>query len=311
MDTSPKGRAFIRGHEGNPLTAYLDPAGVPTIGTGFTNRSPTVTRMLGKIVPGKTQITAEQSDRIFREVLDQECEPAVERGMPGAAQHEFDAGVSGTYNLGARFMGWEWAKLWRAGKKGDAASYLASHYNTAGGKKLPGLVRRRKEEAYLLEFGVYPGVDVDMLAAGEGQPRTASPKAGPKPDPVVEEAQRILTERGFNPGAIDGWMGAKTRAAILAYQRAHPHLVADGILGPATLAQLRRDAQAAKEMIADTVGKGGGGSVAAGVLASLAGLPWQWIIPAILAAALAWTIWRHRDVIARRWNSLIGRKVEV
>mgnify|MGYP001336630195 CR=1 FL=1 len=261
-------------------------------------------------MPGKTKITAEQSDRIFQEVLDQECEPAVEHGLPGAAQHEFDAGVSGTYNLGARFMGWEWAKLWRVGKKGAAARYLANHYNTAGGKKLPGLVRRRKEEAQLLQFGVYPGVDGATLGAAEGQPRAATPKPGAKPDAVVEEAQRILTARGFNPGAIDGWMGERTRAAILAYQRAHPHLIDDGILGPATLAQLRRDAQAAKEIIIDTVGKGGGGSLAAGALASVAGLPWQWIVPAIIAVALAWAIWRHRDVIARRWNSLIGRTVE-
>ena len=37
---SEKGRKFIRLHEGNPLTAYLDPVGVPTIGTGFTMKSP-------------------------------------------------------------------------------------------------------------------------------------------------------------------------------------------------------------------------------------------------------------------------------
>ena len=34
MNTSSKGRAFIRAHEGNPLTCYLDPIGVPTIGPG-------------------------------------------------------------------------------------------------------------------------------------------------------------------------------------------------------------------------------------------------------------------------------------
>ena len=36
----------MRLHEGNPLTAYLDPVGVPTIGTGFTMRSDSVRREL-------------------------------------------------------------------------------------------------------------------------------------------------------------------------------------------------------------------------------------------------------------------------
>jgi len=36
--TSQRGRAFLRGHEGNPLTCYLDSVGVPTIGQGFTMR---------------------------------------------------------------------------------------------------------------------------------------------------------------------------------------------------------------------------------------------------------------------------------
>ena len=311
MDTSAQGRAFVRLHEGNPLTAYRDPVGVPTIGTGFTNGSRVVTEMLGKIVPGKTKITASQSDRIFAEMLQDEYEPPVEKGMPGAKQHEFDAGVSVVFNLGPRAMGWRWADLWRAGQKGDAASYLSSHYNTAKGKKLPGLVRRRKEEAVLLRDGIYTGIgDV----APEGVPRTEEPVVPKQPDPVVKEAQEMLTERGFNPGAIDGWFGAKTKAAVLAYQRAHPHLVNDGILGPATLAQLRRDAMAAKEAIK----KGGGalaGSGAAGTAATLvSGVPWQWVVGvtgAVTVAALVYVAWRYRDVIARRWNTMRGKTVEV
>ena len=226
--------------------------------------------------------------------------------MPGAKQHEFDAGSSGGYNLGAdRFMGWKWADLWRAGRKREAAQYLSSHYNTAGGKKLPGLVRRRKEEALLLEKGIYTGIET-----AEGIPRTATEERT-GPDPVVKEAQEILSAKGFNPGAIDGWMGEKTRAAIIAYQEAHPHLVVDGILGPATLAQLRRDAQALGDMVKETATKGGGGAIGSGLLAFFTGLPWQWIIPGVVLVALAWALWTHRDVLQRRWNSLTGRKVVV
>ena len=72
--TSPRGRAFLRGHVGNPLTCYLDPVGIPTIGQGFTMRSSAVRsalakRGIAKLVPGKTRITSQQSDDILLEVL--------------------------------------------------------------------------------------------------------------------------------------------------------------------------------------------------------------------------------------------------
>jgi peptidoglycan hydrolase-like protein with peptidoglycan-binding domain len=162
------------------------------------------------------------------------------------------------------------------------------------------LVRRRQEEAHLFLTGVYKGV-------GDGVPRTETRAAPKKPDPVVKEAQEILTARGFNPGAIDGWMGAKTRAAVIAYQKAHPHLVNDGVIGPATIAQLRRDAAAAK----DAVTKGSGSVLTAGVTAWAAGLPWAWIVGGVALLAAGYFAWRYRDVIARRWNALRGKVVEV
>lgn len=302
--TSPRGRAFMRGHEGNPLTCYLDPVDVPTIGTGFTMRSAAVRRALAKLgitklVPGKTKITAEQSDAIFAAVLAEEFEPAVAAKSPGdRTQHQMDAAVSAIYNLGVGAMEWTWADLWRTGKPKEAAAYLASHYNTAGGKKLPGLVRRRKEEADLFLNGRY--TTGDAL-------KEAKPKPPRKPDAVVKEAQEILTSKGFNPGAIDGWMGEKTREAIIAYQKAHPHLVADGILGPATLSQLRRDAKALK----DAAAKGAGSALGSGALAFAAGLPWGWIAAGAAVLVLGYVAYRYRDVIARRWNTWRGREPAV
>lgn len=302
--TSPRGRAFVRGHEGNPLTCYLDPVGIPTIGTGFTMRSAAVRRALArlgiaKLVPGKTKITAEQSDAIFASVLADEFEPAVVAKSPkNRAQHQMDAAVSATYNLGVGAMQWTWADLWRAGDIKGAAAYLGSHYNTAKGKKLPGLVRRRKEEAELFLRGRY---------ATAGAVKEATDKPPRKPDAVVKEAQEILTRKGFNPGAIDGWMGEKTREAITAYQKAHPHLVADGILGPATLSQLRRDAKALK----DAATKGAGSAVGSGALAFMAGLPWGWIALGAAVLALGYVAYRYRDVIARRWNAWRGKEVRV
>lgn len=305
LRSSKRGRRFISGHEGNPLTAYLDPVGVPTIGHGFTMRSPAVKRALAKIgitklVPGKTKITAAQSDAIFEEVLGVEFEPAVRSALPKSKithQHMFDAMLSATYNLGPRFMGWKWKSLWIGEGVPAAASYWASHYNTAGDKKLPGLVRRRKEEADLFQYGRYAGVP-------EGAPRevTDVPPTTPEGDPVVRDAQKKLNKVGL-PVEVDGWMGPKTRAAILAYQRMHPHLVDDGILGPATAAQLQRDVAAVKKTV-----QGVGSLVAgSGVLSAVAGLPWAWIAGAVAIGAVAYFAWTQRDVIQRRWNKALGK----
>jgi len=303
--TSDRGRAFMRGHEGNPLTCYLDPVGIPTIGTGFTMRSAAVRRALArlgitKLTPGKTKITAAQSDDIFAAVLAEEFEPAVVASSPAnRTQNQMDAAVSAIYNLGTGAMEWSWADLWRAGDVKGAAAYLGSHYNTAKGKKLPGLARRRKEEAELFLNGRYASVGGAVKEATDKPPR--------KPDAVVKEAQEILTRKGFNPGAIDGWMGEKTREAIIAYQKAHPHLEADGILGPATLSQLRRDAKALR----DAATKGAGSAVGSGALAFAAGLPWGWIAAGAAVLALGYAAYRYRDVIQRRWNTWRGKEVRV
>lgn len=303
METSSKGRAFIRAHEGSVRKAYLDPVNVPTIGIGFTMRSPAVRKALAKLginklVPGKTKLTDAQIDAVFAEVLAEEFDPAVTKGMPAAKQNEHDAGASVSYNLGTGAIGWRWADLWRSGEKKAAAAHLASNYNTAKGKKLPGLVRRRKEEALLLLTGKYTGVET---SAPEGTPRLEAPEAPKRADPVVKEAQDILNRLGI-PVEIDGWYGPKTRAAVLAYQKMHPHLTADGVLGPATLSQLRRDITAAK----DAAAKGIPTIVSTGAGAWAAGLPWGWLALAAGIVVVGYFAWRYRDVLQRRWRKMAG-----
>lgn len=102
-------------------------------------------------------------------------------------------------------------------------------------------------------------------------------------------------------------MGEKTREAVIAYQKAHPHLEADGILGPATLSQLRRDAKALREAAT----KGAGSAVGSGALAFMAGLPWGWIAAGALLLAVGYVAYRYRDVIVRRWNSWRGEEAKV
>lgn len=309
MKASKEIRVAIDGWEGDVLTCYLDPVGVPTIGKGFTNGSRVLTEMLGKLKPGVTKITKEQSDKIFEAMLSDEYEPAV--NMPGAQQHEFDVGVSTVWNLGPKSQTWTWAKLFRAGKIKEAADYLRTHYNKAGGKKLPGLVRRRQEEGDILEFARYPrAYKAATPSAPEGVPRKEKDKKPLRPDPVTKEAQERLKKVGLDVGVIDGWFGPKTKAAILTYQRMHPHLKNDGVLGPATIAQLRRDTDRLKKIVSKTVG----------FITGPAGAAWfasaqvQYIAAGVAVAVVVVVIhqgWKYRDVWQRRINQAIGKTVEV
>lgn len=54
----------------------------------------------------------------------------------------------------------------------------------------------------------------------------------------VQELQRWLKAAGHDPGIIDGKYGAKTTAAVKAFQQAHRPLVVDGKVGRATRAML-------------------------------------------------------------------------
>ena len=154
-DISERGLAFIAGHEGCVFKAYRCPAGVLTIGYGFTNRSPAVTSHLGRIRPGM-RITREKADQVLRAVIAEEFAPMTAKAMgAGAKQYHFDMGVSAAYNCGPRAFRWKWLKEYRAGRIKAAAARWRRTATTANGRRLPGLVRRRAEEADLLEYGNY------------------------------------------------------------------------------------------------------------------------------------------------------------
>ncbi len=58
-------------------------------------------------------------------------------------------------------------------------------------------------------------------------------KTAPRPD-WLTGVQYRLNALGFGAGPVDGIMGPRTRKAVIAFQRAYPPLVADGIPGPRT-----------------------------------------------------------------------------
>jgi peptidoglycan hydrolase-like protein with peptidoglycan-binding domain len=81
-----------------------------------------------------------------------------------------------------------------------------------------------------------PGIDTSLMRQGD---------SGQK----VEELQRQLQSKGFDPGQLDGQFGPRTEAAVKAYQTAHG-LEVDGVVGQMTRAQLTQPVQMASQATA-------------------------------------------------------------
>ncbi|MEM8813413.1 MAG: peptidoglycan-binding protein [Pseudomonadota bacterium] len=271
MKLSEQGAAFIARHEGFVSKAYRDPVGVWTIGTGFTNRSKEFTKRFGRIVPG-ARISRERNADLLRIVADAEYGAAVMRHIRPSRQHHYDGATSVCFNLGPGAAKWRWARALAAGRVTEAARLLRQTGTTAGGRRLRGLVRRRREEAVLIEHGSY-GNTAGKSAGSDSKDHAA----------LIRTYQTHLARLGFDPGLVDGIAGPQTQAAVRAFQSHHPDLIDDGILGPATRAQI--DRSIAKRRIPTTAL--GSGSLAAGAALTVpaAGAP-DWLLWAALGLAI-------------------------
>lgn len=141
MKTSPAGLALIQQFEGFSPTPYLCPAGFWTIGCGHLIREAELGRL--------TRVNeAEARTLLARDV--KLAEAAVGRLIAVALrQNQFDALVSFTFNLGAGAL--QRSRLRRVINCGEHEAVPAElmRWVWAGGRKLPGLVRRRAAEAAL------------------------------------------------------------------------------------------------------------------------------------------------------------------
>ena len=140
MQISKDGLDLIKQFEGLYLKAYRCPAGVPTIGYGYT----------AGVAMGQT-ITQQQADDYLRRDVRQ-FERAVARLVTvPLTQGQFDALVSFAFNLGEGALAQ--STLLRLLNAGDYAGAAAQfdRWNKAGGRVLPGLVRRRAAERALFE----------------------------------------------------------------------------------------------------------------------------------------------------------------
>ena len=133
MEISKEGIALIKQFEGCRLKAYKDAVGIPTIGYGHT-----------KGVKLTDSITQKEADALLKEDLEKYEAHVMyydETYNYKFNQNEFDALVSFVFNIGSL------RGLTNAGRrtKYQIAQKFSAYVN-AGGKKLNGLVKRRKAE---------------------------------------------------------------------------------------------------------------------------------------------------------------------
>jgi lysozyme len=135
MKVSNNGINLIKRFEGLELKAYKDSVGILTIGYGHTHA-----------VKAGDVITGEQAHAFLREDL-QVAEMTINTNVKvKLTQGQFDALASFVFNLGSgNFVKSTLIRKLNAGDYAGAADEFGKWVN-AGGKKLPGLVKRRAAE---------------------------------------------------------------------------------------------------------------------------------------------------------------------
>lgn len=152
-----KAADLIKSHEGFRAQAYIDPVGVPTIGWG-------TTRINGNPVQLNQSVSEQEAKSFLVEdlneswsIIEQYVEPDVLVKMNDEQKASL---VSFIYNLGPQaFINPDsgsptsFNKTLNSGDI-DAAANEMLRYVNGGGRTLPGLVTRRKQEAEILRNGI-------------------------------------------------------------------------------------------------------------------------------------------------------------
>lgn len=141
---SDDGLLLIERFEGFRADWYLDPAGVETIGFGWTGLLPAGYRVPLSLADGR---------RLLRETVGRYGAAVRRLVTVPLSQRQYDALVSFTYNVGEGHLGD--STLLRLLNDGDSQAAAAEfdRWIYSGGQVLPGLVRRRAEERALFESG--------------------------------------------------------------------------------------------------------------------------------------------------------------
>ena len=208
MSLSQAGLNLIKSHEGLRTTAYQDPVGVWTIGYGHT----------GTAKPGQ-KITEAQAEQLLRQDVGWAQDAVRKNVKVPLTQGQFDALVSFTFNLGAGALGR--STLLKKLNAGDYAGAQAEFgkFVHAGGRVLPGLVRRRNEEAQM--FG-------NQRPQGGTAP-APQPSTPPAPAPDTGTAAGSYTVRS---GDTLSGIAARHGVSLSALTAANPQIRNPNLIHP-------------------------------------------------------------------------------
>jgi lysozyme len=144
MITSQKGIDLIKRFEGCSLKAYKCPAGKATIGYGNTYYENGEKVLMGE------RITQERAEQLLLNLLPRYENAVNIRVTAELTQNQYDALVSFTWNTGGSNDLFKMINLKM--DKRVIAEWIRTHYTTAGGVPLKGLIIRRDAEADLYEL---------------------------------------------------------------------------------------------------------------------------------------------------------------
>lgn len=305
------------GNEGFVAKWYKDPTGTPTIGYGFTWASPVfrswwMAKHNRKMRPGDT-IAKSDAIKVLRLLIEEDYAPPVLKKLKAssanATPHAIAASIDMAYNCGAGSLSWSWFKSLLAGKIRDAAARYRKTATTSKGRRLPGLVRRRKEGAAILEHNSWPAWVKSPKTVNVSHVAEALPNWRLQADDFWQGIRWLEQLKFLKP--TDRKDVDRLRSGILAFQTQHPQLANDGILGRATLDQIQR--------IIDLKSKGGKATTAGAISTGATGtdastgvtgygdalLVGSLLISAIVLSYFAWT---YRDEVKIALKT-IGRKL--
>lgn len=237
---SANGVKFTAGFEGFASRAYRCPAGVITIGYGFTMGSRVFAEWwrakYGRALQMGDTMSREDADVVLAKLLNEEYGAAVDTRIGALPQHQKDGATSTSFNCGIGALAWKWAQALKRGAVSESADLLRNTAVTAAGKRLAGLVRRREAEATLISTGNYGAIIITDIT------KSAPPSQSTLPQDV-RWYQDALKQLGY-PVVVSG--DPKTSAAqVVLFQQANG-LLDDGKVGPATRAALIRALDAKK-----------------------------------------------------------------
>jgi len=193
---------YIKGIEGFSSKLYDDGTGVMTLGYGLT----------GSEIRGRTTITEAEASAELVDLVNNKYAQAIKNNLDSRGitlkQCEFDALVSMAYNIGTGgLLGSTLYKNVCAGVR-DVNTITANFdawCHDGNGNVMPGLLRRRNEEASMF-FG---NASTRVLIYSDSNMMNG---------PDVTDVQNKLAKLGFYTSTIDGWYGVKSRDAVIAFQ---------------------------------------------------------------------------------------------